>query len=234
MCSQSRIGSNDPETRTLRQRVNLHFQYLYDTAVQEGLQPSDLMKIDAVVELREDLNSFEIPNYVWKCLAAFVISFISLVIVYLSEWPVDNDTVFKLWMDVGGADPISHQCAVEVFEFMPEMFRPPARSCNFCRNVKSVKKVENISPEQFEELYAYTGRPVVVRDGTKDWTASTQFSYKFLKSIYSKNSTALKNVEENCQFFPYKSNFKDLEEVFDMSDDKALMKDRSSPWYIGW
>lgn len=234
MHSRDRKEQNSPEARALRQRIHSHFHYLYDSAINHGLKSSDFEKIRAVVELREDTDNFEIPDYVFKYFGAWLFLFISLIIVYLSEWPVENDTLFKFWMDAKGVDSKSHRCAVEILDFVQEMSRPPVKSCDFCRNVKSVKRVENISPEQFEKLYAYSGRPVVVKDGTKNWTASQHFSYQFLKTVYSKNSTALRNVEEHCQFFPYKSKFKNLEEVFEMSDDRAYMKDKSSPWYIGW
>lgn len=234
MHSRDRKEQNSPEARAVRQRIHSHFHYLYDSAINHGLKPSDFEKIRAVVELREDTDNFEIPDYVFKYFGALSFLFISLIIVYLSEWPIENDSLFKFWMDAKGVDSKSHRCAVEIFDFVQEMSRPPVKSCDFCRNVKSVKRVENISPEQFEKLYAYSGRPVVVKDGTKNWTASQHFSYQFLKTVYSKNSTALRNVEEHCQFFPYKSKFKNLEEVFEMSDDRAYMKDKSSPWYIGW
>ncbi|XP_062569285.1 uncharacterized protein LOC134231353 [Saccostrea cucullata] len=233
MSSQNRKDSKEDDS--LRRRVNLHFQYLYDSAIQQGFSPDDLSKIDAVMELREDIDSLEIPSCVWKSLVALFISFLAIVIVYLSEWPVKNDTIFRLWLETKGVeDPRTEKCAAELPELFQEMVRPPPQFCRFCQNVKSVEKVENITPENFEKRYAYTGRPVVVKDGTKNWTASEFFSFQFMKSIYTKNSTALENVEKKCQFFAYKSNFKSFEEVFEMSEERAFLKDKSAPWYIGW
>lgn len=236
MSVEKKINEQDtPEAKVLlQQRVRSHFQYLYDSAVNQGLGSSELARIEAVVRLRKDTSSCGIPGYILKLFGAIFILLISLIVIYLSEWPVDNDTLFKFWMDSRGLDPHKHRCAVGIFEFISDTAQPPVKSCDFCRGVKSVKKVENISQEQFEKLYAYSGRPVVVTDGAKNWTAFRHFSYDFLKTIYSKNSSALRGVEENCQFFPYKSPFKKLEEVFEMSDEQAYMKDKSSPWYIGW
>lgn len=104
MRSHDRKEQNSPETRALRQRIHSHFHYLYDSAINHGLKPSDFEKIRAVVELREDTDSFEIPDYVLKYFGALSVLFISLIIVYLSEWPVENDTLFKFWMDAKGVD----------------------------------------------------------------------------------------------------------------------------------
>ena len=80
--------------------------------------------------------------------------------------------------------------------------------------------------------YAYTGRPVVIEDGQKNWTARTKFSFDFFKGIYSKDSPVLNNFERNCQFFPYKTEFRRLVEVFEMDKERASFK--AEPWYIGW
>ena len=56
-----------------------------------------------------------------------------------------------------------------------------------------------------------------------------------LQGIYPEDSPVLRSsVEHNCQFFPYKTDFHSLQEVFNMSDDRAQLKDGAEPWYIGW
>ncbi|KAK2165052.1 hypothetical protein LSH36_55g00018 [Paralvinella palmiformis] len=37
-----------------------------------------------------------------------------------------------------------------------------------------------------------------------------------------------------CQFFPYKTEFDNLLEAFNMSEDRAAYKDGEKPWYFGW
>lgn len=49
-------------------------------------------------------------------------------------------------------------------------FRKP-ENCNFCKNVQTAVKLYNVSPDEFEETYAYKGGPVLVSDATVNWTA---------------------------------------------------------------
>ena len=74
----------------------------------------------------------------------------------------------------------------------------------------------------------------MITGATKNWTAPDVFSYDFFKRLYSKDSPALYGSGEKCQFFPYKTNFYSLHDVFQMSDDRAQLKDGTEPWYIGW
>lgn len=62
------------------------------------------------------------------------------------------------------------QCLIEMPGAMSKAFRPP-ESCEFCRGVTEIKRISNITPEQFEEEYAYSGIPVIVTDATQNWTA---------------------------------------------------------------
>ncbi len=79
-----------------------------------------------------------------------------------------------------------------------------------------------------------TGKPVVITDATVNWTANSHFTFNFFKSIYGKESPVLDGLDSNCQFFPYKTDFENLGEVFQMSASRAMLMDGSDPWYIGW
>ena len=75
--------------------------------------------------------------------------------------------------------------------------------------------------------FAYTGRPVVIVDGAANWTAMKEFSFSFFKDLYQRQRS-------NCQFFPYQTEFRNLHEVFNMSEDRAQLKSGTPPWYVGW
>lgn len=75
--------------------------------------------------------------------------------------------------------------------------------------------------------YAYSGKPVVINDAMANWTAPEVFSFSFFKSLYHGEMA-------NCQFFPYKTEFQSLQDVFDMSADRAMMEKGTKPWYVGW
>ena len=81
--------------------------------------------------------------------------------------------------------------------------------------------------------YAYSGRPVVVIDAMENWTAQHVFSFQFFKGVYEE-SLEHWTVQSGCQFFPYETEFTQLREVFNMSEDRAHMRDGTRPWYIGW
>lgn len=78
----------------------------------------DFEKIRVVVELKEDIENFEILDYVFKYFGVLLFLFIFFIIVYLFEWFVENDIFFKFWMDVKGVDFKSYWCVVEIFDFV--------------------------------------------------------------------------------------------------------------------
>lgn len=79
----------------------------------------------------------------------------------------------------------------------------------------------------FFNRFAYTGRPVVIIDGATNWTAMEMFSFEFFKKLYQKQRV-------NCQFFPYQTEFNNLQELFNMSAERSLLKIGTEPWYVGW
>jgi hypothetical protein len=227
-------------SKTNEENPKVRFKQLYKKALEAGLSEQDFNRINAIKEIRNSIQARGFLSKAWSvcwkfCLLVLLITSL-FVTMFVFQWPIKQTVLFKVWFALYGGESGSESteiCAVDVIDYISEISRPPT-SCDFCRNVSSVEKLNHVSPEQFEKVYAYSSVPVVITDGTTNWTASKVFSYQFFKSLYSKGSPALQNVEENCQFFPYKTNFSSLEEVFEMDDDRALMKDGSDPWYIGW
>lgn len=91
-----------------------------------------------------------------------------------------------------------------------------------------VDKVKNVTPSDLEILYLIPAKPVVVTDGTRDWPAVNTFSFEFFKKLYHGYSIF------SCQFFPYKTEFKSLQEALNMSEARAHFEEGEKPWYIGW
>ena len=114
-----------------------------------------------------------------------------------------------------------------------EVFRP-LMNCAMCRYLRQVPIERSISVEEFRKKYAYTGVPVLIKDATNDWSAMSTFSFHYFKELYEETEGALESVQEECQFFPYKTEFDTLADVFNMSDDRANFKEGEKPWYIGW
>ena len=94
----------------------------------------------------------------------------------------------------------------------------------------------SILPYQtFEKIYARSGRPLVVRNATKNWRAMEEFSFNFFSNLYKNLSSPVLTGEEGCQFFAWDfSEFRNLGEVFAMDADRAEMKGNYTPWYVGW
>lgn len=128
---------------------------------------------------------------------------------------------------------ISTQCLVENNIFTDEVYRPKV-NCDMCRDIVGVPEEWNISPEKFYEKYSFTGRPVLVKEATANWTAMSHFNFSFFRQLYRKNKGSLHTIEEDCQFFPYATEFLSLAEALNMSDDRAAYKPGELPWYIGW
>lgn len=111
-----------------------------------------------------------------------------------------------------------------------KIFREP-ENCEMCSHVSAVKKVSNVSSHEFEE-YVNSVTPLVVTDGTRGWSAPRTFTFSFLKNIYlHKGREAGRKA---CQFFPYKTEFQSLEEVFNMSEARSKLEGGTRPWYVGW
>lgn len=75
--------------------------------------------------------------------------------------------------------------------------------------------------------YAYTGRPVVVKDALVNWTAKDTFTYDFFGRLYDTYGSAERS--DRCQFFPYKTEFHSLRQALSMSKERM-----DKPWYFGW
>lgn len=102
-----------------------------------------------------------------------------------------------------------------------------------CKNLYKVDKVANISTSDFNNNYLSKSKPVVVTDGTNGWSAIGLFSFDFFKNLYLNADTDNYSKKE-CQFFPYKTEFKSLKEVLNMSTQRSRLAAGTSPWYVGW
>lgn len=80
--------------------------------------------------------------------------------------------------------------------------------------------------ERFLSAYAYTGRPVLIKNVSNSWPAMETFSFNFFKNLYEENkSPVLTKQNEECQFFLWDfQNFRNLGEVFKMDPDRSKLK----------
>lgn len=123
-------------------------------------------------------------------------------------------------------------CLLNVNEIFIELTRKPTNCSLVCEGLMEIPRVSELSKEEFVSKYAYTGRPVVVIDAAKNWSAVDRFNFTFFKELFEKNKDAYRVNEDECQFFPYRTEFISLKQALNMSKDRSEWKGK--PWYFGW
>lgn len=210
------------------QKVNDAFRALRKKAKELGIKDSQLTKLTSVKSLRKKRSKcFVVTSFLFGLVGILT----GFGLILYQQGLISHHSLLNVAQDVIDFDIEKDFCLIPYPEFISDMFRPPV-DCGICEDVHQVDRVSLLSKEEFVQRYAYTARPVVIKDGTKDWTAAGHFSFKYFKSIYGPESPVLLSEDQKCQFFPYKTNFKSLQEVFNMSEKDANMEGK--PWYIGW
>ncbi|KAJ7365077.1 hypothetical protein OS493_007723 [Desmophyllum pertusum] len=210
------------------QKVTDAFRALRKKARELGIKDSQLSKITAVKSLQKKRPTcFVLTSAVFLLLG--ILCGVGLIL-YQQEL-LSHHALYKVAQNVIDFDMDKDICLIPYPEIVLDMFRPPV-NCSMCKGVHRVDRASALSKQEFVQKYAYTSRPVVITDGTEDWTASQHFSFNYFKSIYGPESPVLLAEDQKCQFFPYQTNFKSLQDVFNMSDKDANMEGK--PWYIGW
>lgn len=130
-------------------------------------------------------------------------------------------------------DRLKSRCAIGNNYLVMEMTRP-VTNCDICRETREVTILDNVTKTGYDR-YAYAGRPVLVKRAIEDWPALRTFSFDFFKELYNRTKGAYDSVREECQFFPFKTDFISLEEVFNMPVSRARqMTSEEVTWYVGW
>lgn len=113
--------------------------------------------------------------------------------------------------------------------------RHPA-DCNICSQVSQIDEisVDDMSVELFEAGYAYTSRPLVVRNATLHWDIMQVMDYDWLKQQYLSDPEEMDKKGEECWFNRYTTpELRNLRAVFKLPDERVRMKS-GEPWYVGW
>ncbi|RUS88318.1 hypothetical protein EGW08_003889, partial [Elysia chlorotica] len=208
------------------------FRDLHNKALAIGLQQHQLSKLKFVIGIKK--SRWAKVKRRLLLVALLVIAFMAtLWIICLLEWPLTKrqmaETVWRLrgW---GTKESQAERCLVRASSKVQNLARPPI-DCGFCEGVSAVLEVANVSQVDFSENFAYSGQPVVVSDGCSSWSAVDVFSFEFFRDLYG---TRGHGGRASCQFFPYKTEFRELSEVFEMDENRVLQKEGYPPWYIGW
>ncbi|XP_065349796.1 uncharacterized protein LOC135945823 isoform X1 [Cloeon dipterum] len=187
-----------------------------------GVPPASVASLTAARKLRA--AAFSRSGCKWPPLRATCVA--GAIFICCVGWftgllltPAVVSTYLSWW----GGSIQDEKCLLANPDWLQDSTRPP-EDCSICAGVDTVDRVSQISPQLFEQKYAYSGRPVVIEDAMRNWTAPSIFSLDFLRSLYRDSP------QPNCQFFPYKTEFRGLADFFNMSEERATGK----PWYVGW
>jgi len=106
--------------------------------------------------------------------------------------------------------------------------------CKICRDVDKIDEfhVSELTVDMFQQHYAYSDRPVVIRNATLHWPAMQVLNFQWLKEAYLSDPEILEYEDEKeCWYNNYKSfHLPSLRSVFRMSVEQV----RSTLWYVGW
>ncbi|XP_044268982.1 uncharacterized protein LOC123014135 isoform X2 [Tribolium madens] len=114
------------------------------------------------------------------------------------------------------------RCIVPNNYFVWEATRPVS-NCNFCKDVNEPLVLKNVTREEFAP-YAYSSRPIIIKQAFLHWPAMKYFDFHFFKELYNSISDSYKSVDEECQFLHFKSNFISIRDVFEMSEARVQNK----------
>jgi len=145
--------------------------------------------------------------------------------------PVLQDLVDKMY---GYRWNYEDRCIVDEGYFAGGFCRAPLE-CS-CGDIDQIDEVDiaDITEEMYEERYAYTKRPLVIRNATLNWGVMGRVDYSWLKREYLRDPAIMEETHGNCFFKCYKTTeFSSLADVFEIPHSR-LTPGTAEPWYVGW
>lgn len=209
--------------------MNVELEDLFATALTSGIQRDELHNVSKI-DKQTKAKLIEKPvDYRYISIIVCLTSFLFIV-----GQPMEAYTSPIQYMVDTFADRVyssESSCLLQHSAVTIELSRP-VEKCSICRGINEVPIVHNMTKEYFMKHHAYTGVPVLIKNGTGNWTALRIFGYRYFKILYAKLKAIDDFDELGCQFFPYKTNIRNLRQLFTMSKARAKME--KDQWYVGW
>ncbi|XP_066997152.2 uncharacterized protein [Anabrus simplex] len=200
---------------------------IFGRAEKLGIPAAEVLRLGATKKLLARRQASR------HAVLSFLAGILSVTLALVYQLSLHTHQGFsRAWLAWQHQDLHHQMCTIPMPDTLLKAVRPP-EDCSMCRGLGTVEKVAGITSGYFEERYAYTGTPVVVTDAMVNWTAQHVFTFDFFKEVYEQ-SVEYGSVMLGCQFFPYETEFMDLREALNMSEDRAHLRDGTKPWYIGW
>ncbi|XP_063230517.1 uncharacterized protein LOC134535374 [Bacillus rossius redtenbacheri] len=119
-------------------------------------------------------------------------------------------------------------CSASVPQRLAGVFRPP-EDCAVCRGLRQIDRVANTSWAALRQRYTSPGRPVVVTDATRNWTAQQVFSFRFLETVHAQFPPPADCQAPAAPAAPAATPAAIGEDDFNASSRPGL-----EPWHISW
>ncbi|CAK1544961.1 unnamed protein product [Leptosia nina] len=129
-------------------------------------------------------------------------------------------------------DLLGARCLLPSNYLVWEATRPIA-DCSYCAHVTEPLILHNVTREIFKK-YAYSSKPIIVKNSIGHWRAVKEFNYNLFKKLYDETAGSYESLEEGCQFLNFKSDLFSLKDVFSMTTERVKGGPGQKPWYVGW
>lgn len=217
--SKQHISENQEKIQKLFEK----FVLLNKKILSNNISAVELEKLTFIHEknLKSDKNGF-LSSSVYS-LSMGLIMLLSILFSFVVKFPI---------LDVLVDHTLGIRCVVPNNYFIWEATRP-VMDCSMCENVTSVLNLNNCSKDEFSE-YAYSSRPIVIRNAANHWPAIKRFNFQFFKELFESVERSYESVDEECQLLTFKTEFLSLQDVFNMSDARIKNAKGEKPWYVGW
>jgi len=95
-------------------------------------------------------------------------------------------------------------------------------------HLQAVDRVDNISPEEFRENYYNPMKPLVIRDLSKSWPATTKWDWDFFKSVVGDVEVGLYNNIKSDAYTPINT----ADDYMKFGDYIDMVRKGPAPWRI--
>lgn len=152
----------------------------------------------------------------------FLLSFFIVIISISCEYIYDVRESLKSYLKY-------EPCLIESTS-IPSEFTRPILNCSLCSDIHKIPIFDGHVPDEVAEELAYSVTPFLVKNAARNWRASKEFSFDFFKKLF--DNETVRGYFNTCQYLDYGSGFSKLENVFNMSSERA--KTGKPEWYIGF
>lgn len=220
----SKSGKNSKTEKLTKEDIKQLMQKALDKARKNGLSTYEIQ-----TDLTNALRSQNVPvkpsgngsMTLLKCTSVVALTVVSIAIVLAVCLDLSSEELLDFVR--------SQDCLVPSNLLVNEVGRPIS-DCSMCRGLEAVPIETSITKEIFLQNYAYSGRPVLIKQATSDWLALENFDYHFFRQLYQKFPDSAEMVDSQCNFLRYQTEFLTFADFLKMDDDKVKRLD----WYVGW